>query len=114
MSPTEKTYMSDSSAKIKLVLDVMHQVAQDQDRASRNQNRLKNGSRLRDLMHQQLAEGRIPEGYRYIWILDSTEIIWELLMDIARQFDNQHPDDQASTLDMLDILKRVEARFSKK
>jgi frataxin-like iron-binding protein CyaY len=69
--------------------------------------KLINGALLRKQMWDSLKKtGQTFEGdYRYPWIKSSSESLRDFLLDIAVQFNHEHPDDdRASIRDIIDIL----------
>ena len=57
-------------------------------------------------MHQAVAEGKRPTGYRADWLRDSALRIVGVLGDIAAEFDEKHraDNDKCSLLDLLDLV----------
>ena len=73
---------------------------------SQHANRLKRGTKLREKMHNAVAEGKRPTGYRAEWLRASAIKIVEVLGEIAEEFDEKHAADwdKSSILDLMDIL----------
>jgi hypothetical protein len=70
--------------------------------------RLQRGVALRKEMWGTLKEGKIPTtGYRYEWMVRSSQVLIGTLRNIAYAFNLQHGDDKASVSDMVDILKHA-------
>jgi hypothetical protein len=66
--------------------------------------RLKVGSEMRAKMLRELEKGETLTGYRPIWVKKSAHEVVGLLRDIAERFNDEHSTDQASIIDMLDML----------
>jgi len=66
--------------------------------------RLETGYALREHIHQQLSVGQEPEHYRVEWLRDAVSKVIDTLMTIGSDFNRDHPDDKASTADLVDIL----------
>jgi hypothetical protein len=66
--------------------------------------RLKVGSELRAKMLAEIDKGLPLSGYRPMWIKQSAHEVVRLLRDVAEQFNDTHSTDQASIIDMLDML----------
>jgi hypothetical protein len=66
--------------------------------------RLRVGSELRAKMLDEMEKGLPLTGYRPMWIKQSAHEVVGLLRDIAERFNDTHSTDQASIIDMLDML----------
>lgn len=65
---------------------------------------LQNGTKLRNRLAQQIQLGETPTGYRYDFLVNSAYRLIDELGNIARDFNDAHPDDRCSTIDFCDIL----------
>jgi len=65
---------------------------------------VRNGMALREQMLADIKAGKIPTGYRYRWILESSKTMLDALAKIVEEFDQAHPDDRASPQDVMDIM----------
>jgi hypothetical protein len=72
---------------------------------STKQSRLQKGMALRLEMHQALRDGQPFDHYRMKWVSDSIDKVIDFSRNICRDFDAVHPEDMASALDLLDILR---------
>jgi hypothetical protein len=68
---------------------------------------LSHGIALREQMINELNAGKIPTSYRYKWIRSSSDQMLKLLGQFVRDFNQEHPEDCASTLDIEDITAYV-------
>jgi len=66
--------------------------------------RLRVGSEMRAKMLREIEKGETLTGYRPIWVKKSAHEVVGLLRDIAERFNDEHSTDQASIIDMLDML----------
>lgn len=62
------------------------------------------------LRRQVLADlktnpSRATSHYRYQWVVQCSTDLFNMALDMCRKFDVEHPEDQASTFDLVDILK---------
>ena len=55
-------------------------------------------------MLKEIEKGLPLTGYRPMWIKQSSHEVVALLRDIAERFNDTHSTDQASIIDMLDML----------
>lgn len=78
---------------------------------SDQQDRLERGAMLRQAMHDALARGEKPTGYRAKWLMQVSEGLVQYLIQAAEDFDASHPDDKVSVMDILDVLATVTAQF---
>lgn len=82
------------------------------------QDRLENGFRLRAMIHESLKNGVHPDHYRMRWLSDSVDEVVGFLRDVAKRFDEAHPEDMASVMDLIDVLQStiltMRASFEKK
>lgn len=69
-----------------------------------NQNRLLNSYNSREKIKNQLDQGELPDDYRVEFIIESSWRVIDLLEIIAKEFNEQHPNDLCSVHDFLDIL----------
>jgi len=66
--------------------------------------RFKVGVQLRAQMVNEIEKGLPLSGYRPMWIKRSAHSVVGLLRDISEKFNDEHSTDQASIVDMLDML----------
>ena len=78
------------------------------------QDRLARGAILRQAMHDTLARGEEPKGYRPDWITEQSRGLVNFLVDAGEKFNLEHPDDQISVSDLLDVLATTAGLFRKK
>lgn len=76
-----------------------------------NQDRLIRAKLDRDRMHAAIKRGEKPVGYRPEWIKASAIKLVDVLAEMAKAFDAEHPTDKATNGDLLDILSTTAALF---
>jgi hypothetical protein len=62
------------------------------------------GSELRAKMLMEIEKKLPLTGYRPMWIKQSAHEVIALLRDVSERFNDTHSTDQASIIDMLDML----------
>lgn len=77
--------------------------------AIKNHERLQTGAKRRLQIKARLENGEDVDNYRTRWLHDSAMELIDLMRQQAVIFNSQHDDDQASSLDMMDILKTAGA-----
>lgn len=78
---------------------------------SEREDRLARGVRMRNAMHEQIARGEKPTGYRPEWLKHSAIKLVQTLQQMASDFDKAHPDDKCSVADLLDVLATTKGLF---
>jgi virulence-associated protein VapD len=79
-----------------------------------NKSRLRTSLRNRERAHEDLEKGLANE--RIEWVRESVMVMMDTLEEIARKFNEKHPNDLCSVDDFKDILMstlRTFAQFSK-
>lgn len=66
--------------------------------------KLEHGAKLRQEMVEAFNKGQKPTGYRPQWIVQSARELVAHMATVAEKFNSDHPADQASALDLMDIL----------
>lgn len=74
---------------------------------------LKHGAKLRNAMIEDLKAGKTPMGYRPQWIRTKARELVRTLSKIAGEFNDAHPLDQCSVMDLMDILSTATNMLSK-
>lgn len=74
--------------------------------------RLRRGLALRKAMHEALARGEDPQGYRPKWLKATSLLLVKFIGDQAEKFDAEHPDDRVSVADILDLLHTTTGIFT--
>ncbi|MDE2425701.1 MAG: hypothetical protein KGO96_07325 [Elusimicrobia bacterium] len=64
-----------------------------------NENRLRNSTKDRERIKQQIANNQKPTGYRAVWLFKSSMKIIVLLGELSKQFNETYPQDKISTMD---------------
>jgi hypothetical protein len=77
---------------------VLHSLVTD------SKSRLARGAQLRQKMMEEISSGKLPSGYRPMWIRHSARRVSGFLSELAVEFNDVHGADQASVMDLLDIL----------
>ena len=70
----------------------------------RVQTKLQRGVALRKQL-ETMPHSERELHYRFNWMADSAANLYNMAIDLCKKFDVDHPDDQASTLDLVDILR---------
>lgn len=75
------------------------------------ETKLLHGARLRAEIHEQIARGIEPSGYRVDWITKTVGGLFGWLSERAAEFNAAHPQDAISTDDLSDVLATAESRL---
>ena len=78
------------------------------------QKPIQNGMALRQEMMTALKNGKIPAGYRYEFLMEISQDIYEVLENARHIFNLSYPNDSFSNQDLRDILNFVEKLIGKK
>lgn len=81
-----------------------HQISTLTKLASYQKQALNNGYRAREEMHQAIEAGVEPDNYRIDELKSAVIKIFRLLEQIAVDFNEAHPGDRYSSLDLSDVL----------
>jgi hypothetical protein len=71
---------------------------------SKGENRLEHGAQLRDAMFEAIKRGEKPTGYRAEWLRKTAMELIATMEDASLEFNLNHPDDQISAMDLMDVL----------
>lgn len=86
---------------LKFIAEVLVQAVE----GSARQSRLQNGVNLRQQMHVALATGQPFSHYRLKWVSSSIDRLVDTARGICKEFDDSHPDDMASSMDLIDMFR---------
>jgi hypothetical protein len=81
---------------------------------SHRDSRLARGAKLRAEMHEQLARGEKPDGYRPEWVRTSAFKLIQELQRLGLNFNESHTDDQCSIGDLIDIVTTALGHLKKR
>jgi len=73
---------------------------------------LKRGLMRRTEMVKAMEKGESVSGYRSDWISQSADRVLQVLRECAKTLHEEHPDDRASALDLIDILATARSRVA--
>ena len=77
------------------------------------EKRLARGDLIRKAMFEAIGKGEEFPHYRYQWFVQSIERVRTLMMLIAKDFNDSHPDDMVSGNDVLDVLQYCHGQLAK-
>jgi len=72
-----------------------------------SRTKLQNGMELRRQMHEAAQQGQPFNHYRTAWLNQCAQILIDRTRELCGEFNAQHTDDEASLLDMLDMLQNA-------
>lgn len=76
--------------------------------------RLARGAKMRQEMHEQIARGVKPSGYRADWVRSSAFRLIKELQNLGIEFNETHTNDQCSIGDMIDVVTTALGHLKKR
>jgi len=77
------------------------------------EGKLRFGLRVREQLRQALLRGEKPDSYRLDWLVSASDAVFAVLGEMARQFNDDNPQDRISRQDLLDVLLTSVNRLKK-
>lgn len=75
--------------------------------------KLRFGMRVREQLRLAIQRGEQPQSYRIDWLLKTSDAVFDVMKEHAREFNAEYPHDHISAQDMLDVLLTSVNRLKK-